>query len=159
MRSHKLLNQGQQLQRESALSVAFYTSLLCTTYIVLSLEVLPNFLCASRRSLHHFLFSQDGTRRGGNKQASQSTAAPTAIGGLVGSSGLCASSSWEGDNEKVALGHLLYPLVLSLQGEPALAQKITGMLLGEPNTEIRKMIDNDQALKNGVDEAIKVSVP
>jgi len=56
--------------------------------------------------------------------------------------------------QKQMLGEALYPKIHALQ--PELAGKITGMLLEMDNEELIFLIDNDSALREKVDEALKV---
>ncbi|ORY63339.1 uncharacterized protein BCR38DRAFT_410275 [Pseudomassariella vexata] len=60
-------------------------------------------------------------------------------------------------NQKQMLGEVLYPIVWCMLGRrPALAGKITGMLLGLCNAEILDLIESDQALWDTVQEAKSV---
>ncbi|BFZ57089.1 Protein phosphatase PP2A regulatory subunit B [Savitreella phatthalungensis] len=68
------------------------------------------------------------------------------------SSSLLASASPE--NQKQMLGEALYPKVQ--QSEPALAGKITGMLLEMDNAEILALLEDDEQLKGKVSEALDV---
>eukprot|EP00803_Ostreobium_quekettii_P005397 evm.model.scf_280EXC.1 EVM.evm.TU.scf_280EXC.1 scf_280EXC:17-4059(+) len=100
---------------------------------------------------------KDSARRAANKHTAPLPQWSTSSLGVAGGSDLNTSAGgWEGDKDKVVLGHRLYPLVYGLQGDEALAQKITGMLLGESNMEVEKMINDGQTLKDGVDEAVKM---
>jgi len=56
--------------------------------------------------------------------------------------------------QKQMLGEALYPKIHALQ--PELAGKITGMLLEMDNDELIFLINNDEALRDKVDEALKV---
>lgn len=58
------------------------------------------------------------------------------------------------DDQKRMLGERLYPLVREIY--PALAQKLTGMLLGVNNAEVIHMLDSKDYLLAKVDEAINV---
>lgn len=72
------------------------------------------------------------------------------MGGL--SSSLLASASPE--NQKQMLGEALYPKVQA--AEPALAGKITGMLLEMENGEILNLLEDEASLKTKVNEALEV---
>lgn len=72
------------------------------------------------------------------------------MGGL--SSSLLASASPE--NQKQMLGEALYPKVQAT--EPALAGKITGMLLEMENGEIINLLEDEESLKTKVNEALDV---
>lgn len=72
------------------------------------------------------------------------------MGGL--SSSLLASASPE--NQKQMLGEALYPKVQAT--EPALAGKITGMLLEMENGEILNLLEDEESLKTKVNEALEV---
>jgi len=56
--------------------------------------------------------------------------------------------------QKQTLGEQIFPLVSRLQ--PALAGKITGMVLELDNREILKLLQSDAVLRQKVDEAVKV---
>ncbi|TPX15493.1 uncharacterized protein E0L32_004473 [Thyridium curvatum] len=56
--------------------------------------------------------------------------------------------------QKQLLGEAIFPKISAIQ--PSLAGKITGMLLEMDNTELLALIDNDDALKAKVDEAMGV---
>ncbi|CCG82456.1 Polyadenylate-binding protein [Taphrina deformans PYCC 5710] len=72
------------------------------------------------------------------------------MGGL--SSSLLASASPE--NQKQMLGEALYPKVQVT--EPALAGKITGMLLEMENGEILNLLEDETSLQTKVNEALEV---
>lgn len=72
------------------------------------------------------------------------------MGGL--SSSLLASASPE--NQKQMLGDALYPKVQA--AEPALAGKITGMLLEMENGEILNLLEDEESLKTKVNKALEV---
>ncbi|KAL7276599.1 Protein phosphatase PP2A regulatory subunit B [Rhizina undulata] len=57
-------------------------------------------------------------------------------------------------NQKQMLGEALYPKIL--RHHPDLAGKITGMLLEMENRELLSLIDDDNALRTKVDEALNV---
>jgi len=56
--------------------------------------------------------------------------------------------------QKQMLGEKLYPAVSRLQ--PELAGKITGMMLEMDNSELLMMLEQEQQLKQKVDEAMRV---
>lgn len=56
--------------------------------------------------------------------------------------------------QKQMLGEALYPKIFNIQ--PELAGKITGMLLEMENSELLFLLENEEALKSKVDEAIAV---
>jgi polyadenylate-binding protein len=58
------------------------------------------------------------------------------------------------EQQKEILGERLFPQVAALQ--PALAGKVTGMLLEMDNPEVLLLLDNADALVAKVDEAIDV---
>lgn len=58
------------------------------------------------------------------------------------------------DDQKRMLGERLYPLVREVY--PALAQKLTGMLLGVDNTEVIHMLESKEYLLGKLEEAINV---
>ena len=90
-----------------------------------------------------------GLGRGG-MLPQQQQAASFDMGGL--SSSLLASASPE--NQKQMLGEALYPKVQA--AEPALAGKITGMLLEMENGEILNLLEDEESLKTKVNEALDV---
>jgi polyadenylate-binding protein len=55
---------------------------------------------------------------------------------------------------KQLLGEALYPLIH--ESQPELAGKITGMLLEMPSPELLHLLDDAEALKAKVDEALTV---
>lgn len=63
-------------------------------------------------------------------------------------------SSASPKEQKQMLGEKLYPLIS--EKEPALAAKITGMLLEMENSDILHLIDTPEALNEQVDEALSV---
>ncbi|KAI9867819.1 MAG: Protein phosphatase PP2A regulatory subunit B [Trichoglossum hirsutum] len=65
-----------------------------------------------------------------------------------------ALASAPSQQQKQLLGEALYPKIHALQ--PALAGKITGMLLEMDNTELLNLIEDDSALRAKVDEALNV---
>ena len=77
-------------------------------------------------------------------------------GGAFDMSGLSSSllASASPENQKQMLGEALYPKVQ--QHEPALAGKITGMLLEMDNAEILNLLEDDASLKGKVTEALDV---
>merc|ERR1712014_105934 len=72
---------------------------------------------------------------GGNLTAAQLAAAPAAV-------------------QKQMLGEKLYPQIAKMQ--PELAGKITGMMLEMDNSELLSLLDSQAALKEKVDEALRV---
>lgn len=56
--------------------------------------------------------------------------------------------------QKQLLGERLYPMIE--RAHPSLAGKITGMLLEIENSELLNMIEDPEALKSKVDEAVAV---
>lgn len=56
--------------------------------------------------------------------------------------------------QKQMLGERLFPIIESMY--PALAGKITGMLLEIDNSELLHMLEHSDSLKNKVDEAVAV---
>lgn len=56
--------------------------------------------------------------------------------------------------QKQMLGERLFPIIESMY--PALAGKITGMLLEIDNSELLHMLEHNDSLKNKVDEAVAV---
>lgn len=56
--------------------------------------------------------------------------------------------------QKQLLGERLYPMIE--RAHPALAGKITGMLLEIENSELLNMIEDSEALKAKVEEAVAV---
>lgn len=58
------------------------------------------------------------------------------------------------DQRKLTLGEKLYPLVATLNAENA--PKITGMILELENTEILNLLEDNSALKDKVEEAVRV---
>merc|ERR1719193_1164641 len=56
--------------------------------------------------------------------------------------------------QKQMLGERLYPGIAKLQ--PALAGKITGMMLEMDNSELLMLFDSEQQLRTKIDEAIRV---
>lgn len=94
-----------------------------------------------------------GLGRGGmppQQQQQQPNGGAFDMGGL--SSSLLASASPE--NQKQMLGEALYPKVQA--AEPALAGKITGMLLEMENGEILNLLEDETSLKTKVNEALEV---
>lgn len=90
---------------------------------------------------------------GGNQPGGPgSNSAPGAFDMGALTTSLLASASPE--NQKQLLGEALYPKVQAQ--EPALAGKITGMLLEMDNSELLNLIEDDSALKSKVDEALTV---
>jgi polyadenylate-binding protein len=56
--------------------------------------------------------------------------------------------------QKQMLGERLFPVIEAM--DPALAGKITGMLLEIDNSELLHMLDHNESLKSKVDEAVAV---
>ncbi|KAI9678866.1 MAG: Protein phosphatase PP2A regulatory subunit B [Caeruleum heppii] len=75
---------------------------------------------------------------------------------VAGASGITlqALSAAPPQQQKQMLGEALYPKINAQQ--PELAGKITGMLLEMDNTELLNLIDDDNALRAKVDEALTV---
>ena len=91
-----------------------------------------------------------GLGRGAMPQQQMPNGGAFDMGGL--SSSLLASASPE--NQKQMLGEALYPKVQAT--EPALAGKITGMLLEMENGEIINLLEDEESLKTKVNEALEV---
>lgn len=58
------------------------------------------------------------------------------------------------EQQKIMLGEQLYPLITDMY--PDKAAKITGMLLEMDNSEVIYLLDNTEALKEKIEEALKV---
>jgi polyadenylate-binding protein len=63
-------------------------------------------------------------------------------------------ASMPSSQQKQALGEAIYPKIQQIQ--PELAGKITGMLLEMENSELITLVDDDNALRAKVDEALSV---
>ncbi|OAP62979.1 polyadenylate-binding protein, cytoplasmic and nuclear [Fonsecaea erecta] len=68
--------------------------------------------------------------------------------------GLSNLASLPPNQQKQMLGEAIYPKIQQIQ--PELAGKITGMLLEMDNSELLALIDDDNALRSKVDEALTV---
>ncbi|KAL9108697.1 MAG: hypothetical protein Q9187_008258 [Circinaria calcarea] len=82
------------------------------------------------------------------------TVPPSAAGGAMNLPNLEALTSAPPHQQKQLLGEALYPKIQNLQ--PKLAGKITGMLLEMDNSELFGLIDDDDKLREKVDEALTV---
>ncbi|KAL4789483.1 hypothetical protein BDV19DRAFT_25295 [Aspergillus venezuelensis] len=76
---------------------------------------------------------------------------PTEAGGGLSAATLSAAPPQQ---QKQMLGEALYPKIQAAQ--PELAGKITGMLLEMDNTELLGLLEDDEALRAKVDEALSV---
>ncbi|KIW86107.1 polyadenylate-binding protein, cytoplasmic and nuclear [Fonsecaea pedrosoi CBS 271.37] len=72
----------------------------------------------------------------------------------VPAGGLSNLASMPPNQQKQMLGEAIYPKIQQIQ--PELAGKITGMLLEMDNSELLALIDDDNALRAKVDEALTV---
>ncbi|KKK12258.1 polyadenylate-binding protein, partial [Aspergillus rambellii] len=96
---------------------------------------------------------QNAGQPAGREEGAAATAAATsttAAGGLTAQ----ALSSAPAPQQKQMLGEALYPKIQAQQ--PELAGKITGMLLEMENTELLGLLEDEDALRAKVDEALSV---